>query len=158
MTTANFLNLLNENSSKELIFEYQNSAYVPKAYHITEIKNVNIESVDCGGYAHDEQQTVVQLWIDGVETAERFMSAEKANKIFTIVDKVKPLNREAEIFFEWGMAGLPTSTYRIDQIDNQADSVTVKMSVPPTVCRPKLMPLETVNTSNKVCNPGSGCC
>ncbi len=156
MNTKNFLSLIEDHPQKELIFAYGEQLHVPKAYHITEIKNVSIESVDCGGFSHSEKQTVVQLWIDKNETAEKYMTAGKAAKIFQIVNNVKPLSQNANIFFEWGMEGLATSNYQIDAIENSEDKIIVKMSVPVTACKPRLQ-MEEVGNSGASCSE-KGCC
>lgn len=138
MTTEQFLQTLRENPGKELVFEYRPDFFVPMAYHITEVKNVHIEAVDCGGRPSAYFQTIVQLWVSGDETVERHMLTEKALKIFDIVDKMKPMRGDADIFFEWGNEYLPTSNYRPFSIENIDNQLVVKMFVPPTVCKPKL--------------------
>ena len=138
MTTEQFLQILQENPEKELVFEYRPGFFVPMAYHITEVKNVHIEAVDCGGRPSEYFQTIVQLWVDGKETTERHMLTEKALKIFDIVGKMKPMRGEAEIFFEWGNEYLPTSNYSPASIENTDGQLIVKMFVPPTICKPKL--------------------
>ncbi len=156
MNTKNFLSLIEDHPQKELIFAYGEQQHVPKAYHITEIKNVSIESVDCGGFSHSEKQTIVQLWIDKGETAERYMTAAKAAKIFQIVNKVKPLSQNANIFFEWGTEGLATSNYQIDDVENSEDKIIVRMSVPATACKPRLQMQEAGDS--EACCSGKGCC
>ena len=49
MKTSEFLKILEKNPNKPLQFEYLNNQIVGEAYHITEVKNVHIDSVDCGG-------------------------------------------------------------------------------------------------------------
>lgn len=160
MKTKAFLDLLENNPEKELVFEYGTDQFVPNAYHITEIKNVHIESVDCGGNAHDFDQTIVQLWVDGKEVQERSMTASKAKKIFDIVDNVKPLDITSPIFFEWGNTGLATSTYDITEISESSEKIVVKLFVPPVQCKPKSLALAGVETGETggCCAPGGGCC
>ena len=62
MKTQEFLNVLKENKSKALLFEYQENKFVDTNYHITEVKNTAIHSVDCGGRADQWNETVIQLW------------------------------------------------------------------------------------------------
>lgn len=152
MKTNEFLTLLNEKANKEVVFEYETGQYVPKAYHITEIKSVNIESVDCGGRPHSEKQTVVQLWHDGKEKGN-YMTAQKANKIFKIVDKVKPLTQDAKILFEYGNTQIRTSHFEVQEIVENDNQIILQLFVQPTVCKPKFE-LEIAG----MCEPGSGCC
>ena len=48
MKTQEFLELLKENQNKSLLFDYKNGALVGANYHITEVKNISIDAVDCG--------------------------------------------------------------------------------------------------------------
>ncbi len=138
MNTSEFLNLLKSHPDKELIFEYRQGFFVPMAYHITEVKNLHIEAVDCGGRPSEDFQTVVQLWVSGDEQTERHLSTDKALKIFDIVRKMKPMRGTADILFEWGDQYLPTSNYRVNDVEATDNQLVVKMFVPPTVCKPKL--------------------
>ena len=52
MLLVDFIELLNNNLEKELVFEYAPNLFVGKNYHLTEIKKQNIHSVDCGGNQH----------------------------------------------------------------------------------------------------------
>ena len=53
MKTQEFLNLMNEHQDKSLLFEYMPNRLVQPSYHITEVKHLNIESVDCGAKTTD---------------------------------------------------------------------------------------------------------
>lgn len=159
MKTSEFLKILEKNPAKPLQFEYRTDQVVGKAYHITEVKNVHIDSVDCGGNLHTYDETIVQLWIDNNEKQERHMSAERALKIFTIVDKKKPLLQDTPIFFEYGDDVTPTSVYQVDQVKNEIGRILVKMSVPATVCKPRELVIQEVGANGGgPCSPGSGCC
>ncbi len=138
MKTSKFLQTLRENPGKELVFEYRQDFFVPMAYHITEVKNLHIEAVDCGGRPSEDFQTVVQLWVSGDEQVERHMATEKALKIFDTVDRMKPMRGDADILFEWGNEYLPTSNYRPMNAAISDNQVVVKMFIPPTACKPKL--------------------
>jgi hypothetical protein len=152
MTTATFLNLLKENPQKELIFEYQPNQFVPASYHITEVKNVFFESIDCGSNLHEEHQTVVQLWLSPKDIAkQQCMSAEKALKIFDIVDKVKPMKRDAELFFEYGHGPLRTSNYSIEQTVLNDTQIVFKLFVPATACKPALQTAAKGLATNSCC-------
>lgn len=151
MKLKEFLDLLKAQPAAELVFEYSPGALVPASFHITEVKNVHVESVDCGGRPDSYDQTIVQLWVQDGEQKEKGMSAEKALKIFDIVHKAKPMQLETPLFFEWGHGELRTSVYEVQDVESRADRIHFKMFVPPTVCKPKL----ELATN---CQPGGGCC
>jgi len=164
MKTGEFLELLENNGDKELVFEYRENEFVPKAYHITEVKSQHIDSVDCGGIAHSYDETVVQLWISGTEEKDRYMEADKALKIFNIVDNKKPLKQDTPIFFEWGYGELATSVYKVQSLEVGDDKVLVKLFVPPTVCKPREIveiaegTMTNLAVSGGGCGEGSKCC
>ena len=134
MKTIDFLNTLDDHGDKPLLFEYGTGKFVAGDYHITEVKNVLVESVDCGSNEATYRQTIVQL-INGRDGGQP-MTAGKAQSIFRGVAKMKPLVPTTEIFFEWGDRSTPTSTYRVDEVAAEPGGLIVRLSVPPTVCRP----------------------
>lgn len=152
MLTKDFLSLLEKHSDKELLFEYQENQFVPAAYHITEVKNVHIDSVDCGGRPSEWYETIVQLWLPEDKEQEAYMTAGKALKIFQTVDRIKPLRYNTDLLVEWGHGVLRTSNYAINQIEETEDRITVKLFVPATACKPKLE-LAVVGGDSK-----GGCC
>jgi len=159
MKTQEFLKLLENNPNKELVFEFQENEFVPKSFHITEIKSKQIQSVDCGGFQHNYDETVVQLWIPEKEKKEIGMDAAKALKIFKIVDGKNPLKKETPIYFEFGHGELRTSIYDIQAAELSDNQIIIKMFVPATACKPLLTLATTFsNESSGCCGPNSSCC
>ncbi|MEL6637216.1 MAG: DUF6428 family protein [Bacteroidota bacterium] len=156
MTTQEFTRLLTEKAELELQFEYAPGRYLPPAYHITEIKKVQTESVDCGGRPHQYQETVVQLWWDGKEQRERPMSARKAGRIFELVEAQLPLVPETEVFFEYGYGELRTSVYRAKGIRQTEEQLIVQLEVPMPECKPKVEWEAAQGTIT--CGGNTGCC
>lgn len=158
MKTQELLDLLTAHPDKELLFEYAADEFIPNAYHITEVKNVHIESVDCGGRPDEYYQTIIQLWIGEQETQARAMTAQKAMSILHTVDKMKPMRRDTDLFFEYGYGALRTSNYQVQQVVELADKIILQLYVAPTVCKP-IYELELAGLDSKsACAPGSGCC
>ena len=60
MITQAFLDILIQNPKLPLYFEYQTGQFVRSDYHITEIKNVSYDTVDCGGVQNKWEETIVQ--------------------------------------------------------------------------------------------------
>ena len=147
MKTGAFLELLKQHPEKELNFEYQKGTFIPSNYHITEVKNVYIESVDCGGRTAEERQTVIQLWLSPNEKNEKSMEASKATKIFDLTDSIRPLLLDTEILFEYEPNQASTSIYKVDTFEVTNEQLIVKMLVPKTACKPKL---ELANSGKKI--------
>ena len=153
MTTQAFLDLLANNPQKELVFEFEANQFIP-VYHITEVKNVYFESIDCGGNAHEEYQTITQLWISPKDFLEKkCMTAEKALKIYNIVDGVKPMKRDTTIFFEYGYQDLRTSVYSVEAIQETANQLIIQLFVPKTACKPAQQVIKKGKEALNCCTP-----
>ena len=130
------MNILKNNTEKELLFEYQANQFVKNNYHITEVKNINIKSVDCGGKTSNWQETVVQLWENPLEPLKRSsMKTEKALKIFDRVDNIKPLLLETAIKIEYGNDAFHTGHLRVYEIRENDRSIIVKLHSDKTQCK-----------------------
>lgn len=154
MKTSAFLEQLTLNTEKDLLFECEGIEKVPFNYHITEIKNLTIESVDCGGRPSSDKQTVVQLWLSANEKPDYKMTNQKALSIFNIVDKIKAIDKGTEIFFEYQASGFPTSNYAVASIEQGSHFTKVILGTQITKCKPKY----ELEMAGNACAPGSGCC
>lgn len=164
MKTSEFLSVLKQHQDKSLLFEYAPDKFVGANYHITEVKNITIDSVDCGAGTDFWKETIVQLWESPKEKGKRdFMSVYKALAILNKVDRIKPMVQDAEIKFEYSNEDFHTAQLFVDDyaLDNQ--SLIVKLSVEKTDCKAK----ETCGVEPKTevkeevsacCSPESGCC
>ncbi|WP_286727018.1 MULTISPECIES: DUF6428 family protein [Sphingobacterium] len=103
-----FKTQLQQNPNQILQFEYAAGKWVDPSYHITEIKQAPIISVDCGGVMNSWTEIIVQLW-EPRETEEgRAMQASKAMSIVDIVEKKLPLNPNAIVKIEFGNSQFDT--------------------------------------------------
>ncbi len=67
-------------------------------YHLTEVKNITVDSVDCGAGTDFWKETIVQLWESPSELDKtRYMSVSKALQILNRVNGIKPMELEAEL-------------------------------------------------------------
>ena len=163
MKTSEFLSLLREHPNKSLVFEYEMGKTVGANYHITEVKNITIDSVDCGAGTDYWKETIVQLWESPTEKDNRdYMSAYKAMGILSKVDRIKPMVKEAEIKFEYSNPHFHTAQLFVNDHSIQDNTLLLQLGVEKTDCKAKEtcgIPEVTAqeNTSN-ACAPGSGCC
>lgn len=162
MITSEFLNLLREHKEKSLFFEYQPGQFVPANYHITEVKNLTIDSVDCGAGTDSWKETIIQLWESPSEIGKtEFMSAFKALGILTKVDKMRPMERDAELKFEYSNNSFHTAQLFVEDYSWNNEKLVIKLSVKKTDCKAKeacSVPVETIQKPTTTCAPGSGCC
>ncbi|SNY95384.1 DUF6428 family protein [Flagellimonas pacifica] len=164
MNTSEFLSLLKQHQDKSLLFEYTEGKLVGANYHITEVKNITVESVDCGAGTDFWKETIVQLWESPKEIGKtEFMSAYKALGILNKVDRMKPMNKDAEVKFEYSNANFHTAQLFVNDYALDSDTLTFKLSVQKTDCKAKetcgvTEKSEKVTTETACCAPESGCC
>jgi len=161
MKTKELLSILKDNPNKSLLFEYKPGALVGANYHITEVKNVTIDAVDCGATTDYWKETIIQLWESPTEKDKRtYMSAYKALSILNKVDKIKPMERDVEVKFEYSNANFHTAQLFVNAYQVTGDNLIFHLGVEPTDCKAK----ETcgiekpAKATTEACTPGSGCC
>lgn len=161
MKTQEFLDLLKANQGKSLLFEYAPGLLVGANYHITEVKHVTIDSVDCGAATDAWKETVVQLWEDPSELGKTaFMSAYKAMGILSKVGQMKPYVMDAELKIEYSNARFHTAQLFVNDYEIRDVNLIFKLASQPTDCKAKetcgIQPQVAETASS--CAPGSGCC
>lgn len=136
MITKKFLDTLKNNLNKELLFEYAPDKFVNANYHITEIKNLSIDTVDCGGRTNQWEETIVQIWENPLEKGKRtYMKTSKAVEIFDRVNSIKPLLTDAEIKIEFGNKTFHTANLIVHTIAENNQSIIVKLHPDATQCK-----------------------
>lgn len=98
MTTASFLAVLRQHPGLPLVFG-AGAETLPPGYHLTEVKRVAYETMDCGAAAHRWRETQFELWVPAGEPADPARAPMGAGKFLRIVDRVAaalPLAGEAE--------------------------------------------------------------
>lgn len=164
MKTEEFLDLLETHPDKRLLFEYQPGRFVNKNYHITEVKNTRIESVDCGAHTDAWNETIIQLWESPKENEERdYLSSYKALGILKKVDKMRPMDREATVKFEYSNPGFHTAQLEVTGYDVRDGKLILVLHSQPTDCKAKEdcgveEPAIVQATAEPCCDPQSGCC
>jgi len=164
MKTNELLALLNEHSNKKLLFEYSPGNYVAPNYHITEVKNVTIDSVDCGAGVDFWKETVIQLWESPTEKDSlEYMTALKASGILLKVDKLKPMEKDVEVKFEYSNANFHTAQLFVNDFEINAHQLIMKLGITATDCKAKdecgvPVSMEATAQASGSCSPESGCC
>lgn len=176
MKTSDFVRLLDENPEYNLYFEYQKGKFVRTDYHITEIKNVSFDTVDCGGLQNQWQETHVQLWETEMPDPNHQVDTSKALKIFRVVDKVRALLQDTEIKFEYGNESFPTAILPVYELVKNGTNLIVHLTPTLTSCKakdrasspeeaqaaccgtPAKEKLQLQELTSSSCTPGGGCC
>ena len=164
MKTQEFLNTLKSNQDKSLIFEYMPNAFVGANYHITEVKHVNIESVDCGSQTDAWSETIIQLWENPLEAGKRdYLSVLKVLGILNKVGKMKTYNLDAEVKFEYSNASFHTAQLFVNNFEIRDNNLIIKLVSEKTKCKaidiccaPEKV--EVVTQDEPCCNPDGNCC
>jgi hypothetical protein len=176
-----FKDILLQYPNLNLQFQYVAGKLVDAAYHITEIKQAPITSVDCGGVMNTWTEIIVQLWVPENEEQERSMKVNKALSIVNIVEKILPLNLDAVVKIEFGNSEFDTrqmfpGEFIIDGdnliVDLRPDAVQCKAITRggscgtndkgEECCTPasakQKVELKNLAVATSSCAPGSGCC
>jgi len=135
MKTREFVEALKSNPSSPLSFVFESGAPVQAGYHITEVKNIHVESVDCGGAVDAWDETVIQLWLPAVIDPNHDMPGRKASKILNDANKLKPMKLEATCLFEVEEEAGTAVIYRPTSVEIQNGIVTVQLASRKTQCK-----------------------
>ncbi|RYE29533.1 MAG: hypothetical protein EOP48_32565 [Sphingobacteriales bacterium] len=179
MKWQEFKELLSANLTLDLQFQIAENKWVDASYHITEIKQAPITSVDCGGKMNAWTEIIVQLWEPSVRDSERAMKVSKALSIVALVEKSLPLSPNGIVKIEFGSNDFDTRQMLPNNIVANGENLIVDL-------RPDAVQCKAINrggscgtdengnekcvTDNKekvqlvnlaaaeTCLPGSGCC
>ncbi len=157
MKTKEFISVLKDNKNKALLFEYVENQFAGTNYHLTEVKNVTFETVDCGGNTNDWKETQIQVWESPSEVGkEYYLTTDKASDILERVNGIRPLWLETEVKVEFGNAKFHISILSIGSVISESDKLIVKLFTDKTGC--KAPDICEVNEEEEVCCSGSSCC
>jgi len=164
MKTQNLFKILEDNQDKYLLFEYAPNLFVGANYHITEVKHVSVDSVNCGSQTDAWSETIIQLWESPNELDKKeYMSTYKALGILKKVGKMKPYVLNAEIKFEYSNAKFHTAQLFVNDYEIQGNNLIIKLAVEKTDCKAKSTcdvpeEIEVIVNNEPCCAPNGGCC
>ena len=134
MKTKDFIAALRQSPDKSLLFANADGDIIHRGYHLTEIKAVAYDTVDCGGEKNRWNETILQLWVpqnpDGDYT--------KAGKFARIYDKVRGLvsvDEDAEVRIEYGDDSFFPTAYYVGDVREDADTIRFLLEPPSTTCK-----------------------
>ena len=122
-------------SAKPLRFTVNGQQLVPNDFHVTEIKKVSIESLDCGGGASAWEELVIQLWSPRGDDTPASMTVEKFSGILSKAGALPLLDGE-HVRFEYAPVGQPAIQYALSGLNASADALEVELTLPYVACKP----------------------
>lgn len=165
MKTQEFFNLLEVHKDKSLLFEYAPNLLVGANYHITEVKHITIDSVDCGSQMDAWKETIIQLWESPSELGKKqYMSVYKGLAILKKVGAMKPYVLDAEVKLEYSNATFHTAQLFVNDFEIRGNNLLVKLGIEKTDCKAKTLcgipeVLETTLEGDEpCCTPNGNCC
>ena len=162
MKTQEFFKVLEQNKDKSLLFEYAPNLFVGANYHITEVKHITVDSVDCGAQTDAWKETIIQLWESPNELDKtEYMTIYKALAIFKKVGTMKPYVLDSELKLEYSNATFHTAQLFVNDFEIQGNNLIVKLAIEKTDCKAKELcgvPEKEVEKEEVCCSPSSGCC
>ena len=163
MKTQEFLQILESNKNASLLFEYTQGQLVGANYHITEVKHISVDSVDCGAQTDAWNETIIQLWESPSELGKtEYMTSQKALAILNRVGKMKPYDLNSEAKIEYSNSLFHTAQLFVSDFELSNGKLLFKLAIEKTNCKANEIcgVEETVElvSEESSCAPGSGCC
>ena len=156
-STQAFLETVAAHPDAPLIFNLSDEPLVGAGYHVTEVKAVLIEAMDCGGQADTWRETVVQLSDGSAEEAARgYMTVQKFLSIYGKAAAAVPVRGTSELRFEYGNSERPAIQYFISGVTLESAGLTVNLTSPGVTCKANERIAEGSDAANCGCGP-SGC-
>lgn len=140
-----------------LQFEYAADKWVNPDYHITEIKQAPIVSVDCGGVMNTWTEVIVQLWEPAKKEHIRAMKVSKALSIITLVEQKLPLNPNAVVKIEFGNTQYDTRQLYPASMNLSGEDFIINLIPDETQCKALNRKYNTEKSEGN-CDPKAGCC
>jgi len=167
MNWSDFKTQLSNFPEHHLQFEFAENERVHPSFHITEIKQATITSVDCGGKMNAWTETIVQLWEPTILENERSMKVTKAISIIDMVEKILPQNPNNLVKIEFGNSQFETRQMHPQDFEITNDEIIVKLTADKTQCKAigrgdtcgaPIPVTNQIESQNSCCAPESGCC
>lgn len=170
MNWQSFKDQLKKHPEQILQFQFAEGRFVDASYHITEIKQAPITSVDCGGKMNAWTEIIVQLWEPAEQQTDRAMAVNKALKIVDLVENSLPLNPAGIVKIEFGNSSFDTRQMYPNEFLLEGENLIVNLQPDATQCKatdrgqtcgtPKLksMDIPVLQDAGQTCTPGGGCC
>ena len=136
MKTSSFLRALGANPTLPLVFRAGREIVSP-GYHLTEVKRVAYETMDCGAVAHRWSETQFEIWVppsSGTSSARGHMPAGKFLRIIDRVEAELPLQGDAAARIHASFHGQPAALFEIDMVVARDGQLWIELGPDRTRC------------------------
>ena len=135
-STGAFLDILRAaKPDQRLVFQLDEAPLVAAGYHVTEVKAVSYNTMDCGGVADNWLETVIQLWNPDDELEPEYMTIRKFLAIYDRVTAHIPVADDAELRFEYGDNKHPACSYHVEHLETRGELVFINLRAPVVTCK-----------------------
>lgn len=137
MKTSSFLTALRSHAALPLAFRADGETVSP-GYHLTEVKRVAYETVDCGGVSHDWTETQFEVWVPENTANDSGRGHMPAEKFIRIIDRVEtglPLRGDSTARIHASFAGQPAALYDIASVEPRDGRLWVELVPDRTRCK-----------------------
>jgi len=137
MNTSSFLTALRANSNLPLVFRAGRETVNP-GYHLTEVKRVSYETMDCGAMTHRWSESQFEIWVPALAEVTPGRGHLPAEKFLTIIDRVEselPLNGDTTARIHASFDGQPAGLYDIEAVNTRDGELWIELTPDRTRCK-----------------------
>lgn len=137
MKTSVFLQTLRAHPALPVVFRHGGDT-VPAGYHLTEVKRVAYETMDCGAMTHRWSETQFELWTPPLHGLNPLRGLMPAGKFLAILDRVGgelPLAGETDARIHARLGDNPPSLWDIDSAVPAGRQLVVALTPDRTRCK-----------------------
>ena len=125
---------------------------IAPGYHLTEVKRVTYETMDCGAASHRWAETHFEIWVPPLAGVLPARSHMEARKFLSILDRVAhslPLDGEAPALIHAGFEGQAPALYGIASVVASDGRLWIELTPGRIRCK---------SVERKVADLTGGCC
>ncbi len=130
-----FLAHLREIPEKRLVFQDSNGRQIPGGYHVTEIKAVQYQTMDCGGQGNQWQEIILQVMHPSIDTGSEHMQIKKFLKIYDQVASKVLMDINNELKIEYGDHQSPAIHAFVNHFTLESDVVIAHLRPQTVRCK-----------------------
>jgi hypothetical protein len=137
MKTSTFLSTLRAHPGLPVVFRTGAHAVSPR-YHLTEVKRVSYETMDCGAMTHRWTETQFELWVPPLVGGLPGRDHLSAGKFIAIIDRVEKellLAGDTEARIHVSLGDHPAALYDIASLHAHEGRLWVELTPDRTRCK-----------------------